>query len=210
MPAKLLKVTPLMNGKNVVALGISGTIPLTAFGEDREGRSWEQPLRARGNRATVTLAGQVVDGKWIMPDDYKSKENELLSSPNDVDEEGNPKPLYVCEDGTLTPDPYIAGTRQVAPFVLKDAREATDWRQFQENLEASIVWPDGLVRKMRLTIKANNAMTEKALNEVKSAKAARLQASTLRSAAKTPEQIDRLIAELTKMRQQGEGAAAGQ
>lgn len=165
---------------------ISALLSFEDFSKEQEGKEWSQPLRARGNKETGKLAGEVVDGKWIQPDNYKTFD--LL-----VDAEKNP--LYVTEEGQLTTTPYIDGTRTPLENIVLEDREATPHRDFAASLTpVELKWPDGKVRKLRFSIKANAPMDAVQYKAAQEQKVQKMQASVLKK-AQTVEDIDRMIAD---------------
>jgi len=179
---------PLIQGTKHVGFRISGMLLFSDFTDERDGSQWNLPLRARGDRETGLLAGEVVDGKWQMPEDYK--EYDTLSD--------GENPLYVMENGTLTTDPYINGTRNPAPGVVLEPREATPHRDFRTSLvPENIKWPDDKVRKIAIVMKANNPLESEVYQQRKVEKTRRLQANVVKG-AKTPEELNRIIEDAKK------------
>ena len=187
---------PLVVGNKVVGFRMIGMLLFSDFKEEVEGRDWALPLRARGNPETGELVGKVVDGKWVQPDDYM--EHKTLSLED--------APLYVMENGMTTLDPYIKGTRQPAPGVMLEARKATPHRDFRVSIiPENIKWDDGQLRKLGITIKANNPLAEAVFAKQKQEKVQRMQASVVKG-AKNAEDLDRIIAEAQKRRAELVGA----
>lgn len=136
-------------GPNNTVIGIRpvGWIPLDAFTDEKTGREYDVPLAARGNDGV--LAGQVVDGKFVAAEDYR--DFPLIKNTDK-------KQLYVCADGQLVADYKDAHGNKLA-YILLEPRQASDWMQFARTVKnPDILFPDGKMRQLRVTIKANNAM----------------------------------------------------
>lgn len=180
-----LAFEPIYSGTKAIGFRVTGMLMFSDFTEQVEGKEWAQPLRARGNAETLELAGEVVDGKWIQPEDYATTAYKALSLED--------APLYVLEDGNITTDPYVNGTKIPAPGVLLEQRAATPHRDFRTNLvPENILWPDAMVRKLAITIKANNPVTVEAFAQKKVEQSRRMQASAVKG-AKTAADLDEII-----------------
>lgn len=198
MPKLNEKVTfePLLVGGKQIGFRMVSTLMFEDFKAEVQGREWSLPLLARGNPNTGELAGQVVDGKWVMPEDYKTHKTLVLDNQR----------LYVLETGEVTPNPYIDGTNKLAPGVLSDEREATPHRDVNFSITPEgLLWPDGKIRKLRVSLKANTPQTMDEFTAKKQQQRQRLQQTTIKG-TKTREELDEIIRLATERRAQLAGA----
>lgn len=174
-----------------IGLEVTGFIPFDGeegFTEEAEGASYSVPLKARG-----------ADGKLYIPSGKVPSDKELLTLADFGDFDNNGRnaaydalpvikdgkvDMYVLANGTLTTDAWSdANKRNVKRSIVQVPRKASDKRFYIANVtDANIVWPDDKIRKMRLEIKANQAMTQEEFKTSKTQATQKRQATTVSQA----------------------------
>jgi len=147
---------------------VIGTIPFDGdegFDDEKEGLSYNVPLKARGNAEGKLFikSGKVANKNTLLKlEDFGTFDPATGRNPEydalPVIKDGK-KDMYVMYDGTLTTDPFSdAAGRNIKATVVKVPRKASDKRFFTKNIkDATLTWPDGKVRDLHIEIKANNA-----------------------------------------------------
>jgi hypothetical protein len=163
---------------NKLGFLLSVFLPFDEMGNEREGKGYVIPLKAR------------------------AENGDLLKS-------GDGKQLYALADGTTTDSPYVGTTRILKGYdangerdksykgvpVKVEAKKATphiDWAKTVQNPE--IVWPDGKMRDIGISIKCNNPRTPEEFKRQKEAATA-----TRRGAAIETASLDDLLAMQQKL-----------
>lgn len=187
-----LKLNPILVGNKHVGFELIGTFMFDQhFANEKEGNIWDQPLSARGENGVlakhllvINQKGQVVD----ITDAYKQQP--LIKNPNgkvyvngrDTDA------MYVKKDFSLGV-PFEG--RQVPADYVGITQQATAHADFSESIiNPTVLWPDGKARKLRVQIKANNAMTPDEIDERRE-QATQKRLTTM--ASKSPEAVNLLL-----------------
>lgn len=167
---------------------ISGLIPFDGeegFTEEAEGASYAIPLKARGADGVLHIAtGKKPSKTHLLTLEDFGKFDSFGRNPEyaalPVIKDGK-KDMYVCNDGTLTTDPYSdAFRRNIKKHVIAVPVQATPKRTYGVRVaDKSLVWPDGNVRKLAIDIKANNPMTPEEFEESKTQATQKRQATNV-------------------------------
>lgn len=130
--------------------------------------------------------GEKAGSKYSVPVKARDAENKLLK---DGDSQ-----LYMLLDGGTTTAPFMADGRTVRAEVATEAKQATPHNDFSKTItDENVVWPDGNIRAINISLKANNPQT---VEEYKASKAAA--SANRKGATITKLSDDELIAELAR------------
>lgn len=150
------------------------------FTEEAEGNSYEVPLKARGDNGVLATTRENIEtakkNPLKFPADFPPAYDTLP-----VIKDGK-KDMYVVSDGRLTTDPYVdENRRNIKSVIVKMPRQASAKRTYGTRInDANIVWPDGMIRKLAIDIKANNPQTPEDFEASKSQATQKRQATVAR------------------------------